>query len=359
VSLLHHAIGAAERGLVPDALIRAGVRRLAAERLRDIGAQDPAARRRSLDAFLEHASTGPIAPAPREANEQHYETPPEFFRLVLGPRLKYSGCLWSRGVESLAQAEEAALEATCANAGLKDGQTVLELGCGWGSLTLWMAERYPGSRITALSNSAPQRETIVARAEELGLDNLTVVTQDISDFDTERRFDRVVSVEMFEHMRNYKALLEKVARWLKPDGAALVHVFSHRTTPYLFETEGAANWMGRRFFTGGVMPSADLFDHFQGALRVAERALWSGTHYQQTAEAWLRNLDANRAAVIDVLAQAGEPEPARTFHRWRIFFIACAETFGYRAGEEWPVAHTRLEHAAAPAPAQPVAGASP
>ena len=239
-----------------------------------------------------------------------------------------------------------------------DGQTVLELGCGWGSLTLWMAERYPGSRINALSNSAPQRETIIARAEEFGLENLTVVTADINDFDTDQRFDRVVSVEMFEHMRNYTALLGMVERWLKPDGAALIHVFSHRTTPYPFETEGAANWMGRRFFTGGVMPSADLFDHFQGGLRVAGRTLWPGTHYQQTAEAWLRNLDASRVAAIDVLAQAGEPEPVRAFHRWRLFFIACAETFGYRGGEEWPVAHTRLEHAGAPSAPEPLAGAS-
>jgi len=246
-------------------------------------------------------------------------------------------------------AEAAALERSCEHAQLADGQRVLELGCGWGSLTLWMAERYPGSHITAVSNSASQREFIESRARERGLTNIRIVTADMNDFDAGERFDRVVSIEMFEHMRNYDELLRRVSTWLAPDGRLFVHVFAHRSAPYAFETTGAANWMGRHFFTGGIMPSLDLFDRFDDHLRVAKRWTWDGTHYEKTAEAWLENLDRRRRDAVAILERSANPASGeRQFHRWRLFFMACAELFGYDAGREWLVGHYLFEPVAAP-----------
>jgi cyclopropane-fatty-acyl-phospholipid synthase len=272
--------------------------------------------------------------------------PAEFFAHVLGPHRKYSCCWYPEGAATLEEAERASLELTCEHADLEDGMDVLELGCGWGSLTLFMAERYPGSRITAVSNSSSQRESILGRARERGLGNLEVITADVNAFEPEGHFDRVVSVEMFEHMRNWEELLRRIAGWIRPEGRALIHVFRHRERAYLFRTDGPANWMGRHFFTGGLMPGRELFREFAEDLAVTRIWDWDGTHYARTSEAWLRNLDRSRAEVMPILESTyGKRHARRWFRRWRVFFMACAELFGHAGGSEWGVSHYRLEPA--------------
>ena len=349
------AIEAAERGLVPDALLRLAIRRLCGRRLGEARSTND---RTSRDgSFADSMISGPIAPAPAAANQQHYELPAEFFAAVLGPRLKYSCCYWDEASTTLEQAEDAALEVTCARAQIADGQDILELGCGWGSLTLWIAERYTGARVTAVSNSAAQRRNIEAAAQRRGIENVRVITADMNDFEPavaqpgSHTFDRVVSVEMFEHMRNYQALLARIASWLRPGGKLFVHHFCHDQLAYPFETNGSANWMGRHFFTGGIMPSADLLGRFNDDLGVVGRWTWNGQHYRRTAEAWLANLDAHRGDVLRVFERVdSRAEARRWLNRWRMFFLAVAELFGYRGGEEWYVSHCLMAPQAAGEP---------
>ena len=322
-------INLAERGLVPLPALRIGIRRLLAKRLLE-AAQDP-----NVSAFSAHLKESAIAVLPEKANEQHYEVPADFFELTLGPNLKYSSAYWPEGTASLSEAEEAMLRLTVQRADLADGQEILELGCGWGSLTLHMAQRFPNANITAVSNSAPQRRFIEARAPQ----NVRVITADMNELQLEKRFDRVVSVEMFEHMRNYRDLLHRICGWMKPDARLFVHVFCHRDYAYPFETEGDDNWMGRYFFTGGIMPSFDLFEHFDNDLFIEKDWRVSGTHYERTARAWRENLEKQRDPVMTVLKQSYGAEADRWFHRWRLFFLACEELFGYRGGSEWLVAH--------------------
>lgn len=330
-----------ERGLMPDALTRRGIRRLCAQRLREIDPGDCEASGEAMARFVAAMDAGPIAPLPEKANEQHYELPPQFMALALGAQRKYSSCLWNEGITTLDAAEEAALAVTCERAQLADGQQILELGCGWGSLSLYMARKFPRSRITAVSNSAPQREFIQGCAAQRGLDNLNVITCDMNSFTAEDgKYDRVVSVEMFEHMRNWRALLRNIARWLRPQGMLFIHIFVHRQFAYAFETEGEDNWLGRHFFTGGIMPSDDLPLRFQDELRITQQWRWSGQHYEKTANAWLANLDAHREQALPLLAGVyGEAQAVRWYHRWRVFFMACAELWGYRHGQEWWVSH--------------------
>jgi len=348
VSVSNVAISWTEQGLVPDAMIRAGIRRLLRQRLAEIQADNAEAAAERLEAFVADMNGAPIALLPEKANEQHYEVPAEFFAEVLGAHRKYSSCWWPQGVTTLEAAEAAALAATCERAGIADGQRVLELGCGWGSLTLWMAEHYPKAYITAISNSASQRAHILAQAERRGLANVKVLTCDMNSFATDERFDRVVSVEMFEHMRNWRELFRRVHGWLVPGGRFFMHVFAHRAVPYAFEVRDASDWMSQHFFTGGMMPSDDLAMRFQDHLCLVRRWRWDGTHYERTANAWLENLDARRAEVIPLLEVTyGTGEGEAWLQRWRIFFMACAELFGFEHGQQWWVSHFLFERPAA------------
>ena len=340
-----------EQGRVPDAMIRAGIRRLCRQRLKDIKASDIEASARRLEAFVAMMDQGPVAPMPELANEQHYEVPAAFFDTVLGPHRKYSCSYWDESTASLEQAEEAALRITCERAGIRDGMSILDLGCGWGSLSLWIARHYPSSRVIAVSNSNPQRRFIEDEARRIGLDNLTVITADMNHFGAPGRYDRIVSVEMFEHMRNYRQLFGRIHDWLKPGGRFFMHIFCHRSTPYEYLDQGDSDWMSRHFFSGGIMPSDDLPLHFQDRLQLLGRHRWSGRHYERTANAWLENLDARREAVMPVLEETyGSDQAAKWFQRWRIFFMACAELFAHDGGREWFVSHYlfgRIEDAAA------------
>ena len=337
-----NVIDLCERGWIPDPLARFGMRRLIAQRLADESAGDPAARHAE---FVRALRASPIAIHTQDANAQHYEVPAEFFRLHLGPRLKYSCCVYADPATTLAQAEEATLELCAQRAGLVDGQRLLDLGCGWGSLALWLAQRYPRSQVVALSNSTGQREFIEARARERGLANLRVLTGNVAEFDfaaADAEFDRILSVEMFEHMRNYQALLAKLSRWLKPGGKLFVHVFAHKTLAYPFEVKDGSDWMTQHFFTGGLMPSARLLAEFQDDLRLEQQWWIDGTHYERTANDWLAGMDAARGEILRVFQAAyGDAAPVWV-QRWRMFYMAVAELFGYRGGTEWGVAHYRF-----------------
>ncbi|MGN6112693.1 MAG: SAM-dependent methyltransferase [Luteimonas sp.] len=339
-------LGLAERGLLPDAVVRAGIRRLCAQRLREERDGGPEAESQRFRARVADCSRGPVALATDAANAQHYELPPAFFRLCLGPRLKYSSCYYPRGDETLGEAEAAMLALYAERAGLADGQDILELGCGWGSLTLWMAERYPRARIIAVSNSRQQREHIEARCRESRFRNVQVLTRDANVLElAPQSFDRCVSVEMFEHMHNLAALMERIHGWLRPGGKLFVHTFAHRTLFYPFEATGEDDWMGRHFFTGGMMPSVDALPWFAGRLRPEARWLVDGTHYQRTAEHWLQRQDAQREAVMAVLRDAYGARAPLWHQRWRMFWMACAELFGYDQGREWMVVHHLLGRA--------------
>ena len=333
----------AETGRVPDAWIRIGIRRLLARRLAEIRSLEAGPEAQQQEAFRRELRAGPIALETESANTQHYEVPAAFYESVLGPRLKYSCGDWSDGVETLAQAEESMLRLTARRARIEDGMRVLDLGCGWGSLALWIAEHHPRSEVLAVSNSKSQREFILGRCASLGLTNVEVVTEDINTFEPAGRFDRVVSVEMFEHVRNHALLMQRISRWLEPEGRLFVHIFCHRSVAYPYETEGEDNWMGRHFFTGGMMPSDTHLLHYQEDLSVERHWRVNGRHYQRTSEAWLQNLDRHRSALLAELGKAVGPEHARVaLQRWRMFFMACAELFGHREGREWHVSHYRF-----------------
>ena len=347
MSLADLAINWTEQGLVPDAAIRAGIRRLIRQRQDEICAGGAATMAERAETFVAAMDAAAVALVPQMANEQHYEVPVEFYARALGAQRKYSCCLWPEGVATLDQAESAALQVTCERACLADGMTILELGCGWGSLTLWIAERYPAARITAVSNSRSQRDYIVAEAARRGLANVTVVTADMNEFAIAARFDRVVSVEMFEHMRNWRALFRRVAGWLAPNGKFFMHVFAHRSVPYAYEVRDESDWMSRHFFSGGMMPSDELPLRFQDDLRAVRRWRWDGTHYEKTSNAWLANLDARRDEALQVLAGVYGVDAANQWlQRWRIFFMACAELFAYEQGQTWWVSHTLFERRA-------------
>lgn len=329
----------AEHRLLADSLIRYGIRRkLEARAKRCAAEQTPDAE------IIQELQDRALAESTDRANEQHYEVPTAYFKYALGKRLKYSSAYWPTGCNSLDEAEEYMLERSCQHAQLWDGQEILELGCGWGSLTLYMAEHYPNSKITAISNSHSQREYIMAEAKLRGFNNVNVQTVDINDFNPSKQFDRVVSVEMFEHVRNHQALFGRLANWLKDDARVFIHVFAHKSQAYLFEPEGDGkerDWMAEYFFTGGIMPSVTLLPHAaEGHLELLKQWEINGTHYSKTLEAWLNKQDANEKAIRNIFKECYGPKGTSLWiQRWRMFYMACSELFAFDKGNEWVVMH--------------------
>ena len=342
MSAMASVITAFEGAPLPDPIRRAAVNLLVSGAKKNL-AGSPAG---ADAAFAQGMALYPIAEHTKAANDQHYELPDAFFQRVLGPRMKYSSCLYPTGKETLAEAERAALAETCAHADLTDGQEILELGCGWGSLSLWMAERYPNARITAVSNSASQRAYIEGQAQMRGLGGLRVITADMNDFATDGRFDRIVSVEMFEHMSNWRALLSRARGWLRPDGRLFLHVFSHQSHPYSFEVADEADWIAQHFFTGGIMPSHGLIRQFPDLFAVEDEWRWSGDHYRRTALDWLAAYDRNAAPIATILRNVYGEDWRIWRRRWRLFFLATAGLFGEAGGDVWGVSHDRLAPAA-------------
>jgi cyclopropane-fatty-acyl-phospholipid synthase len=331
-----------ERDLLPDFLVRIGIRRLLSARLKQENQGGPEAQQRHLMKLIARLRQSPIAINTGDANQQHYELPNAFFERVLGPHLKYSSAYYQHSDESLGRAEANMLELTARRARLQDGDRILELGCGWGSLSLWMAERLPHSAITGVSNSRTQKRYIDARAAALGLKNLEIITSDMNDlsFPEGTQFDRAISVEMFEHMRNYETLMQRISDWLKPLATLFVHIFTHQTYAYPFEVRNATDWMAKYFFTGGIMPSDDLLLYFQKDLTLREHWQVDGRHYSRTAEHWLQNMDDNRESIEPLLAATyGEDQVRRWWVYWRVFFMSCAELWGYGRGQQWLVSH--------------------
>ncbi len=328
-----------EQGKIPDIAVRAGIRKLCRQRLEEEHYRDLEAQSEQYNRFLEEVRNSALAIDTYKANEQHYEVPAAFFVEALGTHLKYSSGYWPQGVTTLDEAEQRMLALYLERGQLENGQSILELGCGWGSLTLYMASQLPDSEITAISNSHSQREYIMGQAEQRGLSNIQIITCDINAFEPDGQFDRVVSIEMFEHVRNYQRLFDQIASWLKPGGKLFVHVFCHRFLMYPFIAEGEDNWMARHFFSGGQMPSADTFLQFQQRLTVDSRWLVDGRHYEKTSNAWLANMDAAREKIMPVFQQTYGDDAEIWWQRWRIFFMSCAELFGMDQGTQWHVVH--------------------
>jgi cyclopropane-fatty-acyl-phospholipid synthase len=342
-SIAQAATNLAESGFIPDPVLRFGIRRLVEKRRRQIRPPKSAARDDSesdIEHFVAMMNRSAIALVPELANEQHYEVPAGFFEEVLGRYRKYSCCYWGDGATTLDAAERAALEISCRRAAIDDGMQVLDLGCGWGSLSLWIAETYPSCNVTGVSNSHAQRRFIESQMASHGISNLRIVTADMNHFRPEQKFDRVLSIEMFEHMRNYRALFERISYWLNSDGRFFLHIFCHRDAAYEFVDAGAADWMSRHFFSGGIMPSSDLPLRFQEHLALDDRWTWDGRQYQTTAEAWLRNMDNRKDRIMPILETTyGPAEADRWWMRWRMFFLAVSEMFGSHRGREWMVGH--------------------
>ena len=334
----------AEKGILPDFFIRLGISKLCGQRLTDANDLSLKAREEKHQKWVDILMESPIALVPEKANEQHYEVPPRLFELVLGAKLKYSSGYWPQGTSTLDDSEVEMLKLTSKRAALSDGQEVLELGCGWGSLTFHMALTYPNSKITAVSNSNDQRQFIEKKCDELKIKNIKVITADMNDFSSEKTFDRVVSIEMFEHMRNYDELLKRVSEWLKKDGKLFVHIFSHKEIAYPFEDKGEGDWMAREFFSGGQMPSHKLLTCFSSRMKIEKDWRVEGTHYEKTSLAWLNKLDENKKEVLKLFEKTyGKNEASTWFQRWRIFFMSCEVLFGFNKGSEWGVSHYLFE----------------
>ena len=343
MSFANAAIRRLQDAPFPDFVTRPAIDSLVSEARRRLDREAP----HDEAVFARDMAQRAIAEHTAAANAQHYELPPEFFQICLGARLKYSCCLYPTADTTLNEAEEAALADTCAHAGLADGQRVLELGCGWGSLSLWMAERYPNSTITAVSNSHGQRGHIEAQARARGLTNLKVITCDMNDFKPEGDggFDRIVSVEMFEHMSNWRALLTRAHGWLKPDGRMFIHIFTHRDAPYRFDHTDSGDFIAQHFFTGGVMPSRGLMRQFPDLFRVEREWTWNGVNYQRTADHWLANMDANADRVMELMRETYGADATLWRRRWRRFYLATAGLFGNDGGNTWAVTHYLLKPA--------------
>ena len=340
--MISKLIELAEKGIIPDYFIRQGIVRNCENRLNNENVSNTEKVSSKKQSWIQQMKESPIALVPEKANEQHYEVPPAFFENVLGKHLKYSSGYWPDGVNSLDESEESMLKLSFERAQLTDGDSILELGCGWGSLTCYMASKLPNSKITAVSNSKDQKEHILNRCKNQGLDNIEVITADMNDFETENKYDRVVSIEMFEHMRNYKKLLSKISSWLHDDGKLFIHIFTHQSVVYPFENQGEADWMAREFFSGGMMPSHDLLLHFQDDLIIDDVWSMSGTHYEKTSLAWVNKMDANKDSIMKIFLKTYGDDAKLWFQRWRIFFMSCEKLFGYNNGSDWGVSHYRF-----------------
>ena len=340
--MISKLIELAEKGIIPDYFIRQGIVKNCENRLNNENVSNTEKVSSKKQIWIEQMKESPIALVPEKANEQHYEVPPAFFENVLGKHLKYSSGYWPDGVNSLDESEESMLELSFERAQLADGDSILELGCGWGSLTCYMASKLANSKITAVSNSKDQKEHILNRCKNQGLDNIEVITADMNDFETENNYDRVVSIEMFEHMRNYKKLLSKISSWLNDDGKLFIHIFTHQSVVYPFENQGEADWMAREFFSGGMMPSHDLLLYFQDDLIIDDVWSMSGTHYEKTSLAWVNKMDANKDSIMKIFLKTYGDDAKLWFQRWRIFFMSCEKLFGYNNGSEWGVSHYRF-----------------
>ena len=323
--------------MVPDYLLRRGVRNQGKQRLQMMKNTNL---KQEYLTFLKEASSGEIAIHTDDANNQHYEVDSEFFQYCLGKNLKYSSCYWNDDTSSLDEAEEIMLDLYCKRAKIKDGMTVLDVGCGWGSLSLYLAQKYPKSKITGVSNSNSQRKFIEEVAYERGLQNLKIITKDINSFNADEKFDRVISIEMFEHTKNSKKLMNSINKWLNSDGLFFMHVFAHKDNPYYFDTNQKNAWMAKYFFTGGMMPNHNLFKDLNSDLNYQKSWMLSGTHYEKTSNAWLEKMDLNKRKILELFKKKNSNSMAKKkFHFWRLFFIACAEIFGYDGGSEWVVSH--------------------
>ena len=333
-----------EKDLLPECIIRFGIRRLLKQRIQEITHTEISSSSAKIQAYADALKKSPIAESTQAANEQHYEIPAEFYQKCLGKNLKYSGCLYPTGRESLSEAEDAMLALYAERAELINGQNILELGCGWGSLSLYMAKHYPNSHITGVSNSSSQKEYIDNQARLRGLTNITIITCDMNVFtQPSSTYDRVVSIEMFEHMKNYKLLLARIAAWLKADGKLFVHIFTHCKYPYHFEAKDNSDWMARYFFTGGQMPSHDLLSYFQDDLKLSKDWKVNGTHYQKTAEDWLLNMKENKKTLMPFFHQTYGKDAVKFWAYWKIFYMSCAELWGFNSGNEWLVSHYLFE----------------
>lgn len=329
-----------EAGLVPDPIIRRGIHKIDSDHLKKYRSKSPEELGAELNALIRDMKNSPMALYTDEANRQHYELPAEFFVKVLGKHLKYSCCLYEGENDSLDGAEEKMLELTCKRAGVTDGMKILDLGCGWGSLSLYIAENYKDCEILSVSNSRIQGEFIRKRLKEKEIDSVTVKTADINDFRTGDRFDRIISIEMFEHLRNYCLLFNRIRSWLTDEGRLFFHIFVHREYASIFEQEDEDDWIAQYFFTGGLMPSVALPLYFQEDMVLEKSWLVGGMHYHYTAEHWLRNMDSQKEEIIPIMKSVyGEKDAMLWFRRWRIFFIACSELWGYDKGREWMVCH--------------------
>lgn len=329
-----------EQNKVPDFLLRKGIRKLLQQRLDDENKGNVETQQAHLMKLIADLKASPIAVNTADANEQHYEVPTEFYQYCLGKNLKYSSGYWKLGVTDIDTSEDDMLELTCQRAGLLNGQHVLELGCGWGSLSLFMAAKFPLSTFKVVSNSRTQKIFIDEQARQRGISNLTVLTADMNTFTIADKFDRVVSVEMFEHMRNYQLLMAKVASFLKDDGKLFIHIFTHKAYTYLFEVKDETDWMSKYFFTGGIMPSDDLMFYFNDDLVVENHWLVSGTHYAKTSEAWLANMDKHKKNIMPLFEQTyGKDQAVKWWVYWRLFYMACAELWNFNQGCEWMVSH--------------------
>ena len=337
ISLL---IKLSEKQLIPDFAIRYGIRTLLKKRLDSLVSNNPETNIQDKIDFIHKMNSSKIALVPELANKQHYEIPANFYKYCLGRHRKYSSCYWEDNTKDLDEAELLSLKLTTQHAKLTNGQNILELGCGWGSLTLWMAKKFPKSKITAVSNSSSQKTHILEQAKKRNLNNISIITEDMNKFNPKTRYDRIVSVEMIEHMRNHRQLFKKINTWLKPGGLFFMHIFVHKTQPYLFEVQDEDDWMSQYFFSGGMMPSEDLPLFFQEDLKIIDQWSWSGKQYEKTANAWLANIDFNKEKVMKTLEKIyGKDNSKKWFQRWRIFFMSCAELWGYRDGNEWKVVH--------------------